>query len=261
MKNAIKYYFLYIVIVLLAIPAIVYSLSFLVGKCVLKNEVSFDSVMNSSALDDVTMIIGNLLLIAVFIKRGYTNISFSKSQFKDKALFSWAFALELSSILPINLFVASLDFNDYSIATSDSVLSYASVLGICLFAPLAEELVMRGGIEEKLLQWKKNPTIAILLSSFLLAILHFYPSIIVGAFLNGILYGWVYYRTRNIWICFLMHFTNNTFSCMFDWFNLDDCINPDILFQTRIIIFTIFSLLLMSVSILNLKRKTTARIM
>lgn len=114
MKNAIKYYFLYIVIVLLAIPVIVYLLSFLVGKFLLGNEVSFETIMNSSALDDVTTIIGNLLLIVVFIKNKYTNISFSKSQFNDKALFSWAFVLELSSVLPINLLVASLDFNDYA---------------------------------------------------------------------------------------------------------------------------------------------------
>lgn len=256
MKNAIKYYFLYIVIVLLAIPVIVYLLSFLVGKFLLGNEVSFETIMNSSALDDVTTIIGNLLLIVVFIKNKYTNISFSKSQFKDKALFSWAFVLELSSVLPINILVALLDFNDYAMATAGDTLSVASVLGICLLAPLAEEMVMRGGVEEELLQWRNNPMVAILLSSFLFAILHFYPSMIVGAFLGGIIYGWIYYRTRNIWICFLMHFANNSLSCLLDWSYSNNSINPDILFQTNIIILALFSLVLMAVSIVNINRKT-----
>ena len=256
MKNAIKYYFLYIVIVLLAIPVIVYLLSFLVGKFLLGNEVSFETIMNSSALDDVTTIIGNLLLIVVFIKNKYTNISFSKSQFNDKALFSWAFVLELSSVLPINLLVASLDFNDYAMATAGGTLSVASVLGICLLAPLAEEMVMRDGVEEELLQWRNNPMVAILLSSFLFAILHFYPSIITGAFLGGIIYGWIYYRTRNIWICFLMHFANNSLSCLLDWSYSNNSINPDILFQTNIIILALFSLVLMAVSIVNINRKT-----
>lgn len=256
MKNAIKYYFLYIVIVLLATPFIVYSLSFLIVKYVLRNEVSYESIMNSSALDNVTMIIGNLLLIACFIKGGYTNLSFSKSWFKDKTLFSWAIALELSSILPINLLVASLDFNDYAMATSGGTLSVASVVGICLLAPLAEEMTMRGGVEERLLLWKNKPIVAILLSSFLFAILHLYPSLIIGAFLGGIIYGWLYYRTRNIWICFLMHFANNSLSCLMDWLYSNNSISPDILFQTNVIVLALFSLVFMVVSIMNIKRKT-----
>lgn len=212
--------------------------------------------MNNSVLDNITLIIGNLFLILLFIKKRYTNIDFSINQFKDKALFSWAFVLELSSILPINLIVASLDLGDYAMAVSGGSLNAASVLGICLLAPLAEELVMRGGVEEKLLQWKYNGILAILLSSFLFAILHFYPSMIMGAFLNGILYGWVYYRTRNVLICFLMHFTNNTISCFVDWFYSSNGISPDILFQTNIIIIVLFCLIFMIASILNIKGKT-----
>lgn len=98
--------------------------------------------------------------------------------------------------------------------------------------------------------------VAILLSSFLFAILHFYPSMIVGAFLGGIIYGWIYYRTRNIWICFLMHFANNSLSCLLDWSYSNNSINPDILFQTNIIILALFSLVLMAVSIVNINRKT-----
>lgn len=141
-------------------------------------------------------------------------------------------------------------------ATAGGTLSVASVLGICLLAPLAEEMVMRGGVEEELLQWRNNPMVAILLSSFLFAILHFYPSIITGAFLGGIIYGWIYYRTRNIWICFLMHFANNSLSCLLDWSYSNNSINPDILFQTNIIILALFSLVLMAVSIVNINRKT-----
>lgn len=76
MKNVIKYYFLYIVIVLLAIPVILYSLFFLIGKYLIGNEISFEKIMNSSALDDATMIIGNLLLILVFVNNKYNIIGF-----------------------------------------------------------------------------------------------------------------------------------------------------------------------------------------
>jgi membrane protease YdiL (CAAX protease family) len=174
----------------------------------------------------------------------------------DKGLFLWILILELSAILPINLFVAILDFGDYATATSDSALSVASIVGICLLAPFAEELVMRGGVEEYLLRWKPNAALAIVLSSLLFGVLHFYPSLIVTAFLNGLLYGWVYYRSRNVVACFMMHMVNNTASCLADWLRPDDSTSLDILFQTRVIIITLFCIVFMIASLVNIKKKT-----
>ena len=110
---------------------------------------------------------------------------------------------------------------------SDDPVSLLSLLSICLFAPVAEEMVMRGGIEEKLLQWKNNPVLAILVSSLLFGILHLSPSLIIGTFLSGLIAGWVYYRTRNVWICILMHMSNNITSCLVDWLASDIQFNSD----------------------------------
>ncbi len=132
----------------------------------------------------------------------------------------------------------------------------ASIVGICLLAPFAEELVMRGGVEEYLLRWKPNAALAIVLSSLLFGVLHFYPSLIVTAFLNGLLYGWVYYRSRNVVACFLMHMVNNTASCLADWLRPDDSTCLDILFQTRVIIITLFCIVFMIASLGNIKKKT-----
>ena len=99
-----------------------------------------------------------------------------------------AMLMMLVSILPLNIFVSALNLNDYSEAVAaDGQLSFASIIGISILAPLAEEIVFRGGIEEKLLQWKTNPWIGILISAFMFAILHFYPSLIIGTFISGIL--------------------------------------------------------------------------
>lgn len=262
LRSVLKYFLSYVMIVLILSPLIIYGVGFGVDQYILGNEAAYDSVMNSNLLDDLILIIGNLLIIILFIKKKYTNLNLSENLFrrisKYKNVFLWACILELSSILPINLFVASLDLNDYSqaIATQETM-GVLSVLGACLFAPLAEELVMRGGIEEKLLQWKSNATIAILLSSFLFAILHVYPSFIIGTFLSALLTGWVYYRTRDVWVCFFMHFTNNAVSCLVDWLRPEDNIGPDSIFQTKILIIAIFSLFFMVASISNLKRKTS----
>ena len=174
----------------------------------------------------------------------------------DKELLLWILILELSSILPINLLVDCLNFNDLTSSTSDSGLSVAAVVGTCLLAPFAEEMVMRGGVEEYLLRWKPNAFLAILISSLLFGALHLYPSLISAAFLNGLLYGWVYYRSRNVVVCFLMHMVNNVASCLADWLKPDIGTVFDIFFQTRVIIITMFCVVFMVASIMTIKKKT-----
>ena len=258
--KALKLYLLYVLIVLIATPLAVYIISFLAENYLFGQNVSFESISDSSILDDIILILGNLLIILLFLKKRWTNVNESCSRTAmasfDKGLLLWILILELSAILPINLFVAILDFGDYATATSDSALSVASIVGICLLAPFAEELVMRGGVEEYLLRWKPNAALAIVLSSLLFGVLHFYPSLIVIAFLNGLLYGWVYYRSRNVVACFLMHMVNNTASCLADWLRPDDSTSLDILFQTRVIIITLFCIVFMIASLVNIKKKT-----
>lgn len=258
--KALKLYLFYILIVLIATPLAVYAFSFLIGNYLLGWSISFDFILNNSILDDISLILGSILIILLFIKKGYTNINKSCSMTAmasfDKGLLLWILLLELSSILPINMLVAFFDFGDFSFSTSDSALSVAAIVGTCLLAPFAEELVMRGGVEEYLLRWKPNAGLAIVLSSLLFGVLHLYPSLIVVAFLNGLLYGWVYYRSRNIVVCFLMHMINNVASCLADWLRPDDSTSLEILFQTRVIIITLFCVVFMVASLVNIKKKT-----
>lgn len=258
--EALKLYLFYILIVLIATPLAVYVFSFLIGNYLLGWNISFDFILNNSILDDISLILGSLLIILLFIKKEYTNINKSCSRTAmvsfDKGLLLWILILELSSILPINLLVAFLDFGDFASSTSDSALSVAAIMGTCLLAPFAEELVMRGGVEEYLLRWKPSAGLAIVLSSLLFGVLHLYPSLIVVAFLNGLLYGWVYYRSRNVVVCFLMHMINNVASCLADWLRPDDSTSLDILFQTRMIIITLFCVVLMVASLINIKKRT-----
>lgn len=258
--RALKFYLYYVLIVLIATPLAVYLISFFAENYLFGRSVSFNILLDNSTLDDIILILGNLLIILLFIKKGYTNVSKSCSRTAiasfDKELLLWILILELSSILPINFFVANLGFGDYATSTSDSTLSIAAILGTCLLAPFAEELVMRGGVEEYLLRWKSSAALAIVLSSLLFGVLHLYPSLIVATFLNGLLYGWVYYRSRNVMACFLMHMVNNSASCIADWLRPDDSTSLDILFQTRVIIIMLFSIAFMIASLVAIKNKT-----
>ena len=49
---------------------------------------------------------------------------------------------------------------------------------------------------------------------------------------------------------------NNTASCLADWLRPDDSTSLDIMFQTRVIIITLFCIMFMIASLVNIKKKT-----
>lgn len=258
-RDILKFYFSYILIVLIAVPAVIYLLFYLAGEYLMQDGSSLEDVLNSSMADDISLVLGNLLIIALFLKKKYTGFSLDLSAgMRGKwGVFLWALILEISAVMPINLFVAFLDLSDYNTAVASSgVPSVAGVLGICLLAPLAEELVMRGGIEERLLQRKGNAMTAIVVSSLLFAILHMSPSLVIGAFLNGLLYGWVYYLTRSVAVCFVMHMANNVSSCLMDMLQPVDgtASNTQLAIKIMLVCFVV-----MVVAIISLKKKISGK--
>ena len=90
---------------------------------------------------------------------------------------------------------------------------WAALLSVSVFAPLFEEWLCRGLVLRGLLK-HMNPAGAILTSAAFFAILHMNPWQAIPAFLLGILFGYVYYRTGSLKLTMLMHCVNNTFSLL-----------------------------------------------
>jgi len=87
-----------------------------------------------------------------------------------------------------------------------------SLFIIAVLPGLFEELFFRGGLQNLFTRWFKNPAAAILLSAFIFSAFHFELSDFLGRFFLGIVLGWVYYQTGNIWINIIMHAAFNGFS-------------------------------------------------
>jgi len=85
------------------------------------------------------------------------------------------------------------------------------ILCIAVLGPILEELLYRGAITKALLQ-KYAPTKAILISGLLFGIVHINPVQVVSAALIGILLAWLYWRTRSLVACILIHILNNSLS-------------------------------------------------
>jgi len=78
-----------------------------------------------------------------------------------------------------------------------------------LAAPIVEEILLRGIILDGFLK-RYSPTKAIVWSAAIFGIMHLNPVQSVGAFILGLALGWLYYRTRSLWLCIFLHFVNNS---------------------------------------------------
>lgn len=91
---------------------------------------------------------------------------------------------------------------------------WITLISVSVFAPLFEEWLCRGLVLRGLLQ-KTNPATAIVVSSVFFAVLHMNPWQALPAFMLGLLFGYVYYRTGSLKLTMLMHCVNNTLATIF----------------------------------------------
>ena len=91
------------------------------------------------------------------------------------------------------------------------------VISTCFLAPLVEEFIFRGSVERYLLKWRKNPWWAIVISAFLFGLIHLNPAQSFSAFFAGLLFGWIYYRSKSLWPSIIIHSLNNILCLLIDW--------------------------------------------
>lgn len=85
----------------------------------------------------------------------------------------------------------------------------ASIVTICILAPLLEEMLFRGIILRSFLhQYHRSQ--AIIGSAILFGIAHLNIYQFPGAVIVGIVSGWIYERARSLWPCILLHAAYNS---------------------------------------------------
>ncbi|CAH0994453.1 hypothetical protein EMA8858_00563 [Emticicia aquatica] len=80
---------------------------------------------------------------------------------------------------------------------------------IAVIAGIGEELVFRGLIMRKILLGTNNPHIAIWVSALIFAAIHFQFYGILPRMMLGVLFGYFYFWTGNIWVPIFAHIFNN----------------------------------------------------
>jgi len=100
--------------------------------------------------------------------------------------------------------------------TETSEFGFFGILTIVLAAPVLEELIFRGIVQEGLMH-RLRPIGAIALTSLLFAFIHFNPWQFTTALIMGLFIGWIYYYTRDILLAIGVHFINNLFVVVIMW--------------------------------------------
>lgn len=128
----------------------------------------------------------------------------------------WCFLASLVSLLGFgnltNVFLEILYKLGYSsILGNISIGSFWQYLGMifasCLVAAFAEELLFRGVIQSGLNKWGMRISVGV--SALIFMLMHGNAEQTVHQFIVGIIVGYVFFKTNNLWIGVLIHMFNN----------------------------------------------------
>lgn len=97
-----------------------------------------------------------------------------------------------------------------AMASMKNFSDYLIALLVMAAAPaLFEEVLFRGGFQTIFVGWTKNAFIGILLTSILFSAIHFSFYGFLPRTALGMILGYVFYYSRNLWLSILMHFLYN----------------------------------------------------
>ncbi len=97
-----------------------------------------------------------------------------------------------------------------AMATMKNFQQYLIALIVIALAPaIFEETLFRGGLQKILTGWTKNAWVSIIITAILFSLVHFSYFGFLSRFALGMLLGFVFYYSGNIWLNILLHFLNN----------------------------------------------------
>lgn len=100
--------------------------------------------------------------------------------------------------------------------TTDSIGGFLiNLLMIAILPAVGEELLFRGILQRFLIEWLRNRHVGVLIASILFSALHlqffgFFPRLLLG-----ILFGYLFLWSKNLWLPILAHFVNNGVAVIF----------------------------------------------
>ena len=191
----ILYYFLY----QLGFTAVIMAVSHLI--------VPMDNAMMTS----LAMVASSLMMAWYLIHYGYVRIADDRYKEVGTRVLGVSVVFVFAAMYVLNLLIEQAGIPNTMEETFIAMSRNSfGVLSIALLAPILEELLFRGAIQGLLQDTLKSPWKAIVISSLIFGIVHMNPAQIPFAFLLGMMFGWLYYRTGSLLPGIVGHVLNNS---------------------------------------------------
>lgn len=176
--------------------------------------IEYGSVERAGELAAAPTLLAGIILMSIYLwKQGYLTNDKRLYSFVSASYLFWSAIMGISMIYLVDYLMSHLSFlPDWYKNTFDILQSgWLGIACVAILGPILEELLFRGAITKVLLK-KYNPVTAILVSGLIFGIFHVNPAQVVGAILIGFVLAWIYYRTRSLIPCILIHIMNNSLS-------------------------------------------------
>lgn len=194
------------------VKLIIYYFAYQLGYSALAMALSqFVVPMDTTVMTCVAMVASTLTMIWHLLYFGYVRLS--REIFREVSvrvlLVSLVFIFAAMYVLNLLIEQAGIPntMEETFLAMSRNPFG---VLSIALLAPILEELLFRGAVEGYLLRVSNNPWYAIIVSSLIFGVVHMNPAQIPFAFMLGMVFGWLYWRTGSLMPGIVGHVFNNS---------------------------------------------------
>lgn len=118
-----------------------------------------------------------------------------------------------------------------------------SILVMGVIPGILEEIFFRGLVQAQFQKVMKNPHYAIFLTAFLFSLIHFQFYGFIPRLLLGLLFGYLFFWSKNIWYPVAAHITSNLIAIVgvhfFDWkigdYDGESSVSPILFFSSALI--------------------------
>ena len=96
-----------------------------------------------------------------------------------------------------------------------------NLLIIAIMPAVGEELFFRGYLQQTITKWTISPHIGIIITAILFSVIHFQFYGLIPRFILGVLLGYVFLWSNNLWLPIIAHFVNNAQVLVISFVNKD----------------------------------------
>lgn len=192
------------------IKLILYYFGYQLGFSAIAMIVSKFVAMDMVTMTSLAMVASTLAMSWHLLRYGYVSLIRDRYKELNPLIIGVSVVFVFSAMYVLNLLIEQAGIPN---TMEETFLAMSrnpfGILSITLLAPVLEELLFRAAIQSEL-QLKYKPWIAILISSLLFGVVHLNPAQIPFAFMLGMMFGWLYYRTGSLLPGIVGHVLNNS---------------------------------------------------